>query len=1321
MTAIRSLAFRELNIIRMPGLPGSIRLEDLGPGVVIVAGPNASGKTTSARVMNYLLWPEVADKELAQFGFALHHLSLRGRLAIGGEEWTTGYESGSRLLRRGSSSEKELPVPPHEHQQRYNLALSQLLAGEDRDFAAWIHREAMGGFDPDRAGAELIQRVGLPRKSLAEYKAWDQASGEVRRITKEDEQLRRDQLRLEDLTSRRNQAGSRARKIRMFEWVMELRDTESRLEEEVALIGSYPEAQAQYHVQIRASIEEAGESIRRLETELEDLEGGLAGFRQEQEAIGLPDGGVAQERMERMTGLLRDIEDDDTQIVRVDRDIATADAERKSILKQIGSGEAGSEVKTDADTTSLESATFDSANIEVEGFQPGWVKRAADLVKREAEAENHRLAAESELALLQESDEDEVDVAEVSPSAATGQTATVPEEETGNRTADAMRPAGRGAADKAASKKEPKGTGAANESSKVKSNATAEDVRKGIDLLTDWIREVAGARLRGIPPLRVFAMLLLAAAAVAGMLLDPWAGLLVLVPAGWLAVEWLLLRRARIEAEEGRIPQKFSRIGLDGFIKWETEAVKDRLLVLVDDYLPLRESERRRERRKVLEKKKDDALAALREIGAARDELAAKSGVAPEGVGLPGLHALLQQIFRYNETQSRLAGLREEREKLNGSRSRLEGEFRELIGAYDAEDGAVSSRDLREQLDRLLQRNNLWRELREKIRNAEEQLERAQGRRKQEQERVARLYGTVGLESGDYTGLLKLDEQHDEYQEHVRQKHVLEQQRETRLADIGRHEAFEPDVAELKREQAEAEVAACRRAEETERKLQNEITEIETRLNMRTGKHDLGDALRQEDMARENLANQFESWLSDAMLGRTVEWLKKENQRRNYPEVFHRANELFRKFTEYRYELEVQDGGLAGGDGLAGHGAGRGVRDTGRVQGGRSSGHGGPGFVALDHGNNGDPYPLDRLSEGTRIQLLLAVRMAFVEQLEGGVRLPFFADELLAVSDDARAGAIMDALLAISREGRQVFYFTAQGDEVEKWLQKAAATGDGELVQVRTLGRGELFRSGGEGLSGEDAGSAIDARGLEDSEHGRNAKGDGTDQTQSRWRFGYGADVPLPKGTSHKKYGAALDVPTLDPLSDEADRLHPWYLTEDTELIYQCLRNGLLTWRQVRLFLENEGMLVAGEEQIGKMKEAARLAARALELWREGRPRPITPSVLRDSGAITGAYLERADALARRVGYDPIRFMKEIDEGALPRFRDDRKAELRTWLDDNGFLPEAGPLSDEEMQVRLRAQASGFRYLEQEEAERVVERIIRSSAGSQENETMPRS
>ncbi|MEZ4498053.1 MAG: hypothetical protein R2845_15055 [Thermomicrobiales bacterium] len=96
-----------------------------------------------------------------------------------------------------------------------------------------------------------------------------------------------------------------------------------------------------------------------------------------------------------------------------------------------------------------------------------------------------------------------------------------------------------------------------------------------------------------------------------------------------------------------------------------------------------------------------------------------------------------------------------------------------------------------------------------------------------------------------------------------------------------------------------------------------------------------------------------------------------------------------------------------------------------------------PEFTAWDTHISRE-QPLDQLSGGTRVQLLIAVRMAFIERFEAEACLPVIFDETLANADDIRADALIDATLQIAADGRQVFYFTAQLDEVDKWRSRAA-------------------------------------------------------------------------------------------------------------------------------------------------------------------------------------------------------------------------------------------------------------------------------------------
>jgi uncharacterized protein YhaN len=64
------------------------------------------------------------------------------------------------------------------------------------------------------------------------------------------------------------------------------------------------------------------------------------------------------------------------------------------------------------------------------------------------------------------------------------------------------------------------------------------------------------------------------------------------------------------------------------------------------------------------------------------------------------------------------------------------------------------------------------------------------------------------------------------------------------------------------------------------------------------------------------------------------------------------------------------------------------------------------------------------MSDGTRDQLFLALRIAAVESYAGAAEpLPFIADDLFVNFDDARAAAGIDALIGLGA-GTQVLLFT---------------------------------------------------------------------------------------------------------------------------------------------------------------------------------------------------------------------------------------------------------------------------------------------------------
>ncbi|HEX8555808.1 MAG TPA: hypothetical protein VF695_13970, partial [Sphingomonas sp.] len=78
-----------------------------------------------------------------------------------------------------------------------------------------------------------------------------------------------------------------------------------------------------------------------------------------------------------------------------------------------------------------------------------------------------------------------------------------------------------------------------------------------------------------------------------------------------------------------------------------------------------------------------------------------------------------------------------------------------------------------------------------------------------------------------------------------------------------------------------------------------------------------------------------------------------------------------------------------------------------------------PAIVAVR--GDGGKVGVEGLSEGTRDQLYLALRLGSIEA--GAHRLPVVCDDLLITADDARAGAMLEVLAAASSSA-QVILFT---------------------------------------------------------------------------------------------------------------------------------------------------------------------------------------------------------------------------------------------------------------------------------------------------------
>ncbi|HKL72440.1 MAG TPA: hypothetical protein VJ855_07290, partial [Marinilabiliaceae bacterium] len=362
----------------------------------------------------------------------------------------------------------------------------------------------------------------------------------------------------------------------------------------------------------------------------------------------------------------------------------------------------------------------------------------------------------------------------------------------------------------------------------------------------------------------------------------------------------------------------------------------------------------------------------------------------------------------------------------------------------------------------------------------------------------------------------------------------------------------------------------------------------------------------------------------------------------NRPEVFKRANEIFGKITLGRYKLLLNEKGDAN-------------------------------FRAFDTVSNRG-YDLTELSTGTRVQLLLSVRLAYVETVESSIKLPLLADELLANSDDERARAIIEALIEISREGRQVFYFTAQADEVDKWQAHLNQPGlkHKTFHLKRDVHESHVFSPLGPDLS----------------------------------NFKLKNEVPRPNGKNYLEYGEIISAPRFNIVAQPSSELHLWYLMDDVDMLYDCLTKGIESWGQLEHYYKMSGQIeILNHATFSELENRIELLKWFQELYQIGRSRIIDREVLIDSKAVSDAFIDAVSEKLSELNGDPKLLLEALRAGEVSRFNRTKIEELENYLFEHNYLDENEQLSPEDLRLQLQAKLSKME-LTTDEADRLLERVM---------------
>lgn len=510
------------------------------------------------------------------------------------------------------------------------------------------------------------------------------------------------------------------------------------------------------------------------------------------------------------------------------------------------------------------------------------------------------------------------------------------------------------------------------------------------------------------------------------------------------------------------------------------------------------------------------------------------------------------------------------------------------------------------------------------------------------QESLHEIYNRLEILPGQKDEILLLNNQYVNYikiREQLNQEQGILNANFKLLQNHSLYEDFNNSLSALTADEIQLKIKELESQAERQNELLQRLADIRAQVKEKKTRNDIEIALSRKEEALSGLNGLLKATIKSMTGGTIISRLHEEISLNNENQVFKQANKILGSITKGRYNLILSEG----------------------LQ---------PTFLALDNIMN-RVQTLTEISTGTRVQLLLAIRLAYIESQENAVKLPILADELLANSDDERSEAIIRSLIEISRN-RQLFYFTAQADEIEKWKHYLQA--NPELDSEIILLNNKMI------------------------EYDKNAPAISPLMLLQ--------EVCSPTGFDHQSYRKQISVPTFDILEQEVSEMHLWYLMEDINLLYTCLQHGFYQWGQLNNFRENAGHLPGLDEDAWKnLKNKVLIFNRFKEMYSVGRSRKINREILVQSAAISDIYIDKMTELLQTIDHDTEKFLQSLDAGVIKGFRANKKEELRNYLLENNYISASSPYNEEDIRIKISALISNI-DMDRSEAERFINRFL---------------
>ncbi|MDA3819126.1 MAG: hypothetical protein PF590_01430, partial [Candidatus Delongbacteria bacterium] len=1035
-----ALTFKSLKIHKAPGFSNGLpAMEDLNNNINIITGANASGKSTTARTIQSLIWKN-----------DISHLHAEAIVKTDAD-WFLKIDHGNTLSQKGGKNEPLTNIPAADDRRLYMLAIQDLIQKEEHDLADEIMKESIGGYDLDEAKTTLEFEDKISTVRTKEYLAYKKAEKEFKDLKQIHTSLKHKEKELDNLYAERNKTRQAEKLTSWYQALAGYLKVKQETESNNQHLNQFPKTLKDV---TGKEVEEAKgleTNIRNIKNTIEQTEKEINELQISLDNLHIPKSGVPEKTLTTLEDYVKNLDDNEKQIRDIDKETEGIISEEKECIKKIN--------------PELEPGEWDGITL----------NDIADLDKFLTGA--HNVFAKERI-IRKEIERIEKEISDKSE---------IPNSNT---------------------------------------------LINGINYLGQWLKTPvrSASRHTWLMP----AMIITAIVTAVICFLFGWPGLF-----GLIGVIGLPLISNLQHKKQGNLNNTlttreadYRRTELETPSSWNSSDVTDQLDNLIKALHNAEFKEKSTERLNNLNQQLEDLKSDINDINKTHQQLLDKLKAVPN---LPdaaksdfsSMYWFLKNILAWQNAHTKHTKLKAEMTQLGEAQDTTLKKCNEIFSRLQLEhagDAAEANGIFRTTKTEEDKRNRAEQQQKDKNKIIEQERKQLESH----QNKYNDIFNRLHIYAGDMLALQQLTDQKPAYDEISKEAFAAQKKYDETQQNMMQHSLYEEhkeDITSLKPDEIEEKINEQNQISEKRDEYNKQINEIEFEIKQKKEGQELEKLLSQKDEASKRLEALYETNMASITGNMVIETLKQTHREKNQPEVLKRGGSLFNKITNARYELLTDE------------------HKNKTV------------FKAKDTILK-ESQQLSELSTGTRVQLILAVRLAFIEHNETALSLPLLADELLANSDDIRAKAIIETLITISKEGRQVFYFTAQEDEAFKWksmLDKQESI-DYTVVPLDNKTTGARVRH--------------------------------ISNLPTTLKLTY--SVPPPEGKTHHAYAAYIKPPDFDLLRDSTNKLHLWYLIEDTELLYRCLSQGIAYWGQLQSFLNHQGQIPGlTDKHINELREKA--------------------------------------------------------------------------------------------------------------------------------------